>query len=131
LFKIYHIDGFEIKVYLKFQSVHLVANYALRRCARKRVANMDRLCRQVLDDYRSFYGKDLKIKIDSLVTEVLGHVYAYEILLFLRKLLPLGLLKWLSLRACGIDCGEKKRDANRWIWDWCGKVRAFLSRFAK
>lgn len=72
-------------------------------------------------DYEQAFGRPLAISRDSLVVEILGHLYAERLLLkyrrFLRVILIFGLYKRF-LRSCEVfDCGERHKDRNRWLWD--------------
>lgn len=120
------INGFCIKIGLKEFSVHLVCNYELREAMSASFRNVEALCRQVLYLHEQYFGTPLKIPLNSLIMEVLGHAYAYRILLRLRKLADLKVLRKFSLNACHIDCGDSAHDSNRWFWDMLGFLKPIL-----
>ncbi|MCH5597700.1 hypothetical protein [Niabella ginsengisoli] len=124
--KIYHISGYNLKANLQPHTVHLVANYALRAAMRKSLKNVEELAKHALSDHKAIYGERLGITVNSLVTEILGHAYAYKILLGIRKIGEPAIIKKLSLHACSIDCGDKAHDSNRWFWDMCGYFKPLL-----
>lgn len=129
--KVYNLDGNLIKADLRLGSVHIVANYALRNAVKEKIKNVEYLCHLIKENYYRIYGAPLKIKMDSLIMEILGHIIAYRILLFFRKIYPLGLFRKLSLHVCNIDCGEKYIDRNRWFWDMCGYFRPVIFKIIR
>jgi len=88
--------------------------------------NIENLCRQVLYLHEQYSGTSLKIPLNSLIIEVLGHAYAYKILLQLRRVAELKLFRKFSLNACHIDCGDSDHDSNRWFWDIMGFLKPVL-----
>lgn len=74
----------------------------------------------VHDLYRKELGKELKISVDSLAIEILGHVYADRFAGVIKKL---GVKKIsdamdvIQSHTDIIDCGEKEIDSNRFVWD--------------
>lgn len=93
--------------------------------------NIEMLCRQVLHLHEQHFGAALSIPLNSLIIEVLGHAYAYKILLKLRKLADLKIFRKFSLNACNIDCGNSTHDSNRWFWDIAGFLKPILFLGAK
>ncbi|MCH5720468.1 hypothetical protein [Niabella hibiscisoli] len=120
------INGYCIKVNLKEYSVHLVCNYELMDAMKSGFWNIEKLCQQVLYLHEQHFGAPLKIPLNSLIIEVLGHAYAYKILLRLRKIADLKLFRKFSLNACNIDCGDSAHDSNRWFWDMMGFLKGLL-----
>lgn len=120
------INGHNIKVNLKEYSVHLVCNYGLMEAMKASFGNVEKLCRQVLDLHEQHFGVSLKVPVNSLIIEVLGHAYAYKILLQLRKVADLKIFRKFSLNACYIDCGDSDHDSNRWFWDMMGFLKPVL-----
>lgn len=111
------ISGYIMKVNLKEYSVHLVCNYELMNAMGSSFRNIEKLCREVLYLHEQHFGTSLKIPLNSLIMEVLGHAYAYKILLQLRRVADLKIFRKFSLNACHIDCGNSTHDSNRWFWD--------------
>ena len=115
--KNYNIDGFILKVSLKPGLVRFVANYALQYATNAGWRNVERLAEKVLADYKMKFGEELRISKNSLIVEILGHIYTYKIVLGLRKFADWSLFRKLSHHSCKIECGETGIDNNRWIWD--------------
>lgn len=120
------INGHDIKVNLKEYSVHLVCNYELMEAMKAGFGNVEKLCQQLLDLHEQHFGVQLKVPLKSLIMEVLGHAYAYKMLLQLRKVADLRIFRKLSLNACHIDCGDSAHDSNRWFWDMMGFLKPVL-----
>ncbi|MEH6308228.1 hypothetical protein RYH73_21405 [Olivibacter sp. CPCC 100613] len=79
------------------------------------------LINAIQQDHESLYGAPLKIRSNSLAVEIWGHLYfEYYLLRFARFL---GIhhqsqkLQCLLGRTAIIDCGEKNKDSNRFLWD--------------
>jgi len=72
-------------------------------------------------DYQNEYFKTLAISDQSLIVEILAHVYCDYIGLQFNlfvKFKPLNILvNKLLKRAAIVDCGERHKDSNRWLWD--------------
>lgn len=120
------INGYCVKVNLKEYSVHLVCNYELMEAMKASFGNVEKLCQQLLDLHEQHFRAPLKVPVNSLIMEVLGHAYAYKILLRLRKVANLKIFRKLSLNACHIDCGDSDHDSNRWFWDMMGLLKPVL-----
>ncbi|HMR82695.1 MAG TPA: hypothetical protein PKE30_06175 [Niabella sp.] len=124
------IIGEEIlKVRLRPHIISLHANYALRNLVHKSFRDVETLCFLVLEAYEKEYGQIIKVGMNSFIVEVLGHVYAYKILLFLRKIYPLGIFKKYSYHACTIECGDRQYDTNRWFWDMISFLKPVIFLF--
>lgn len=86
-----------------------------------------KLSSHILDTYRRYIGKPLKISLDSLAIEILAHTYVdsfSEVISSLGDLMPETLERAIEklthsirLRTEIIDCGEADIDNNRWIWN--------------
>ena len=70
------------------------------------------LADHILRTYRERYGKELKITVKSLATEILWHVIVYR--LMKMTCMP---GKKLDQRMRVIDCGGRDVDNNRFVWD--------------
>ncbi|WP_051348461.1 hypothetical protein [Peribacillus kribbensis] len=75
----------------------------------------------IKDMYVRQTKKPLNISTMSLAIEILGHVYPGKIIEFINQIpLPNGIKRFLDTmldRANIIDCGEREKDSNRWVWD--------------
>lgn len=106
-------------------------------------ATVSALINYIQEDYGSWLDESLNIPTDSFVLEIWGHVYFEYYLLkysgLFKFLLPFGLYRRFRKSCAVIDCGEKGKDPNRWVWDclatlwrgmgrWLPKVN--LSRFS-
>ncbi len=109
----------------------LHANYALRNMVRKSFRDVETLCFLVLEEYKKDYGQVIKVGLNSFIVEVLGHVYAYRILLFLRKIYPLEIFRKYSYHACTIECGDRQYDRNRWFWDMLSFLKPVIFLFVQ
>jgi len=125
------IDGFVLKTRLKPHMMSLHANYALRDLVRKSTGALEILYMLVVEAYENKYGQALKISRNSFIMEVLGHVYAYNVLLFLRRIYPLGIFRKYSYHACTIECGDRRYDTNRWFWDMISFLKPLLFLFIR
>jgi hypothetical protein len=76
--------------------------------------------------YYEIFGKQLRITNPSFVAEIWGHLLVYRIAIWMEqnlKFRPLQkLMKFVAFRSGIVDCGERKADSNRWIWDLLGKL---------
>ncbi|WP_346239025.1 hypothetical protein ABDK00_009845 [Niabella insulamsoli] len=122
----YHIENEQITATFTSGVVRLRANAALQRLMRNNIKGLSSLASFILRDYEQYNQKRLAIKPDSLIVEIAGHVYAYQLLRWLRRKWPAAFLKMLSLRACTIDCGDRVKDSNRWFWDFFRFIKPLL-----
>ncbi|WP_316829499.1 hypothetical protein [Pedobacter aquatilis] len=87
----------------------------------------------IKSDYQKEFGKPLKITVNSLMIEIWAHVYSDYLGLLLKRKLK---IKWIQNllqkgieRAEIIDCGERKLDTNRWVWDFLSHFKSVISLF--
>lgn len=95
-----------------------------------------KLAAHILDQYEKAQGAPLKISIDSLAIEILGHTYTDTFsaaLAVFDKQLPSSLRRPLDRLADQIqhhteiiDCGEAEVDSNRWVWDTLSKYKSII-----
>ena len=93
-------------------------------------AACQRLAAVLLKAYRLKYGVDLKISEESLSTEIWCHYRIKRISLMLEgSRWPLfhrpafrSCLDRVLVHMAVIDCGERKCDNNRWLWDLLARV---------
>ena len=125
--QIYELAACRIKVDLQPGIIRVYSDSELWRFLNGHVHERFNLLAQTIkNNYKNLFNEDLVISNDSLIVEILVHVYCdYVGLKFnsVIKLTPLNnFVKKLLLRAEIVDCGEKEKDSNRWVWD-------FLARF--
>ncbi|MCZ4223050.1 hypothetical protein [Pedobacter rhodius] len=84
-------------------------------------------------DYQKEVNKTLMISESSLMVEIWAHVYSDYFGLLIKRHLK---IKWVQNllqkgieRAEIIDCGEKKFDSNRWVWDFLSHFEQIISLF--
>ncbi|MCX2574383.1 hypothetical protein [Pedobacter sandarakinus] len=79
------------------------------------------LSQAIKTQYQQIYNKALQIETDSLIVELVAHIYCDYIGLAFNKIVPIRytqrIVGKLLKRAEIIDCGEKGHDSNRWLWD--------------
>ncbi|MBB6235723.1 hypothetical protein HDC90_000323 [Pedobacter sp. AK013] len=120
--KIYELAGNKIKVELETQLVRVYSNAQLWAYLNgKTDARFELLINTIKADYEKHFGKVLVISNDSLIVEILVHVYCDYLGLSFNRLVQIkwiqALVKKLLKRAEVVDCGEKEVDGNRWVWD--------------
>lgn len=81
------------------------------------------LSRYIKNEYQVKKQMPLMITDRSLATEIFMHFYIQEKAIAIQShLLWKGMIfrfcQWILLHMEVIDCGEKKRDNNRFVWDW-------------
>lgn len=112
----------QIQIVLEIGLIKVSSNLALWEYLRgKDKVKIHLLASEIKNRYFEKYGRELHISQSSLVVEILIHVYCHNlgltILPFIKNTFLEKFLKKLIERAEVIDCGEKKRDSNRWVWD--------------
>lgn len=77
------------------------------------------LSRKIIDNYEEEYGEKLQISARSLACEIYDHYLILKITAALAKLFGEDFrpLRWMKRHMDVIDCGEKKEDNNRFLWD--------------
>ena len=127
--RVYKLDNCSIKVNIEEGIIHLKSDkYLWIYLDIEVVKQTEKLINVIKTDYKIQFNRSLKISNKSLIIEVWAHVYCdYYGLLMHRNIK----IKWVQKivkkgieRAAIIDCGERKIDSNRWVWD-------FLSNFKK
>lgn len=90
----------------------------------------------ILEKYTESQGTPLKISLDSLAIEILGHTYVdsfsaaisdlnHHLPSVLRRPLE-KLIDQIRHHTGLIDCGEADIDNNRWIWDKLSIYKTFI-----
>ena len=129
--KIYNLENQQIKVCLEPLLVRVYSDAQLWTFLSNQVAERFELLAKVIkDDYLAVFGKPLKISNDSLVVEILVHVYCDYLGLRFNRVVRIKfvqkLINKLLERAEIVDCGEKSVDGNRWVWDFLAKYKQFF-----
>jgi len=120
--KVYELEEHKIKVGLEPQLIRVYSNAELwKYLDGKANERFDLLVNTVKADYAQKFGKALVISNDSLIVEILVHVYCDYLGLSFNRIVKIKwiqtLVKKLLKRAEVVDCGEKSVDSNRWVWD--------------
>lgn len=127
----YEIAGCKIKVDLKEGIIRVFSDAELWRFLDGEAkSRFDLLVETIKNDYKNIFIKPLHIAADSLIVEILVHVYCdYLGLAFNRivKIKPLQkMVNKLLERAEVVDCGEQAKDSNRWVWDALARFKPFF-----
>ena len=77
------------------------------------------LADRILGIYESAYGEQLKISRESLACEIYDHFILMKITDAFGRVFGAGLrpVRWMKRHMDVIDCGERKEDNNRFLWD--------------
>ncbi|MBR5931916.1 MAG: hypothetical protein IKZ95_07840 [Lachnospiraceae bacterium] len=76
------------------------------------------LAHKILKDYQEEYGEELKITEKSLACEIYWHYYFLDkATAFERRFGKKKFTSWLIRHIDTSDCGERKVDNNRFVWD--------------
>jgi hypothetical protein len=127
--KIFKLAGSEIKVGFEPQLIRVYSDRALWQFLAGDIqAKMKLLVYTIKEEYFKLFQRKLEIRDDSLVVEILVHVYCDYVGLLFNRVVQISWLRRLVIkllkRAEIVDCGERQVDSNRWIWD-------FLARFSR
>lgn len=94
--------------------------------------NTRELAERIRADYRQWSSRELAISENSLMAEIWGHMLVERYALRFRKLVNISItnkvLRFLLERMAVIDCGERRIDRNRFIWDRIAPCRNLLCR---
>ncbi|WP_316826916.1 hypothetical protein [Pedobacter miscanthi] len=129
--KIYDLLGNKIKVTLQPQLIRVYSNAELWQYLDGKADSRFKLMVEVIKaDYKTHFGKVLAISNDSLIVEILVHVYCDYLGLSFNRMVR---VKWIQAlvnkllkRAEVVDCGEKSVDSNRWVWDLLAGSKSFF-----
>jgi len=132
--KVYELRNCDIKVGLDEGLIRIYSDKALWRHLDGEVALRTlELVKVIKTDYQKEFDKSLKISDNSLMVEIWAHVYSDYFGLLIKRNLK---IKWIQNliqkgieRAEIIDCGEKKFDTNRWVWDFLAHFKPVISLF--
>lgn len=135
--RLYELAGCRIKVSLDNGLIRVYSNAELWRFLNGNASvRFDLLVETIKKDYQEQFNKPLDISNNSLIVEILVHIYCdYIGLLFNRivKIKPIQkIVNKLLERAEVVDCGEKEKDSNRWVWDFLSSYKkAFIKILPK
>ncbi|MBC6109388.1 hypothetical protein ACFOG5_03820 [Pedobacter fastidiosus] len=127
--KVYELENCKIKVHLEPKLIRVYSNAELWRFFDGKLnSRFNLLTETIKTNYRNHFGVDLNITNDSLIVEIVVHVYCDYIGLGFNRFIK---IRWIQKlvgkllkRAEIVDCGEKGVDSNRWLWDFLSKYKA-------
>jgi len=126
--KIYHLENSEIKVGLEPKLVRVYSDTALWTFLKTNAGKRFKLLAETIKkDYATTFGNELEITNDSLIVEILVHVYCDYLGLRFNQIVKIKLIQnlvnKLLERAEVVDCGERSVDSNRWVWDLLARCK--------
>lgn len=131
--KVYELENCKIKVDLEPKLIRVYSNAELWRFLNGKLdQRFDLLTETIKTDYQNHFDIPLGITNDSLIVEIVAHVYCDYIGLAFNHLIKIrwiqNLVQKLLKRAEIVDCGEKGVDSNRWFWDYLSKYKPAIIR---
>lgn len=131
--KSYELEGCKIRVELNEGIIRVYSNAELWRFLNGQAdRRFSLLVKTIKRDYQETYQQPLAISNDSLMVEILVHVYCDYLGLKFNRLIKFravnNIVNKLLVRAEIVDCGEKEKDSNRWIWDFLARFKSSLIR---
>lgn len=131
--KTYNFENNRIKVVLEPKLVRVYSDKALWTFLNNgAAAGFELLAETVKNDYLTAFGKALDITNDSLIVEILVHVYCDYLGLRFNRIVKIkfiqNLVNKLLERAEVVDCGERSVDGNRWVWDLLARYKKTFLR---
>lgn len=108
--------------------IRIVNDGALKRLVWKApVEHTRQLVTALREQYQRWASKELEISDHSLTAEIWGHMLAERYALRLRRMINRPVtnrfVRFLLDRMAIIDCGERRVDNNRFIWDGIAPFR--------
>ena len=130
----YCIEGYWIRVVLRDGLIQIFNDENLQGLLEQDlIARTAALVASVKADYAEKMKKPLAVSEDSLVVEIWAHVYAERFTVALKQAIDLPLVEEMAdfviHRSEVIDCGERSKDSNRFVWDLLASFKAFLAPF--
>ncbi|RBQ03289.1 hypothetical protein [Pedobacter miscanthi] len=131
--KIYDLLGNKISVALEPKLIRVYSNAALWKYL-DGMANsrFELIVNTIKADYEKEFDKPLDISTNSLIVEILVHVYCDYLGLSFNRIVRVkwiqNLVEKLLKRAEVVDCGEKSVDSNRWVWDLLAGSKSLFIR---
>ncbi|GGE64680.1 hypothetical protein EV200_10693 [Pedobacter psychrotolerans] len=135
--KQYNLFNHEIQVHFEPKLVRVFSDAALWAFLKDDAGTrFEILVKIIKDDYLKKYEVELNITNDSLIVEILVHVYCDYIGLRFNQVVKIKFIQKLVVklleRAEVVDCGERSVDSNRWVWDLLSKYKkAFIKILPK
>ncbi|MFB2120096.1 hypothetical protein [Parapedobacter sp. 2B3] len=131
--KQYLLDGLPVQVTFADGLVRIVNDQPFKQAVTGQPeGNTTALVAKIKSDYKASFGNGLAIGDDSFVMEILGHLYFDYLLLRYKSLLRFICVFGLYDRFCRscrvIDCGERGKDPNRWLWNKLVPFQKLLAR---
>lgn len=112
-------DFQKIDVRMKTHIVRVVNDEVLMQAldeGKHRAARL--LAQKIREDYQQQFGEELQISTRSLACEIYWHYYVLKKALAIEQRFgKKRFTSWLIRHIDVSDCGEKKEDSNRWVWD--------------
>ncbi|WP_443939159.1 hypothetical protein [Pedobacter sp. MW01-1-1] len=129
--KYYTFNNQKIGVDLKPKIIRVYSSDALDGFFSQSIeSDLNTLISSIQADYTTLYKKELAISNESLFVEILAHVHCEYIGFTLNKNIKWRLfnrfIEKLIARAEIVDCGERKMDSNRWVWDILSFFQSFF-----
>ncbi len=129
--KIYELGACQINIKLEPKLIKVYGDAELWRfLSVKADSRLIFLIQCIKNDYEIKFKMPFKVSDDSLITEIIIHVYCDYIVLRFNRFIK---IKWIQQfvikilkRAEIVDCGEKSIDSNRWLWDYLSKFKTTI-----
>ncbi|MGV3763791.1 hypothetical protein [Parapedobacter sp.] len=131
--KLCMVEGVPIRIDIEEGLVRITNDPSFRRTALGRAETpMGTLFDRVQVNHQQVFGRELTLDKESFIVEIWGHLYVHHLLLKYKRILKVVLVFGLYdrfFRSCEvIDCGERDKDPNRWLWDMLVPFRKILGR---
>lgn len=130
----YCIEGYTVRVVLRDRLIQISNDEGLHGLLEQDlISRTADLVATIKADYAKVMDKQLAISDDSLVVEIWAHVYAERFTLALKQAVDLAIMDEVAdfavSRSEVIDCGERSKDSNRFVWDLLASFKTFIARF--
>lgn len=129
--KLYDLEGCKIRIVLEKGLVRVFSDAELWQFLNCQPGmRFELLVNTIKTSYLKEFNKSLNITDDSLIVEILVHVYCDYLGLKFNSAIK---IKWIQKlviklleRAEVVDCGEKELDNNRWVWDLLARFKVYF-----
>lgn len=123
------VENEEIKIDYEPALIRVYSNAALWKFLQNdKQARFALLVKNIKEHYEKKFNKPLNIENDSLIVEILIHIYCDYIGLLVCNVIKIKWIQYLLMklikRAEVVDCGEKQVDSNRWLWDFLARYQS-------
>jgi hypothetical protein len=132
--KIYRLENCNVRVCFDRGLIRVYSDEELWKYLNDQIKNkLNTLVDLIKIDYKNEFKADLNISKSSLLVEIWVHIcsdyYGLSILRIVKaKWLRALIIKGIK-RAEVIDCGENKKDSNRWVWDILAYIKPLIFWF--